>query len=402
MAERTVIDGAINLVLTAAIAATIAALLPDDSRPPSSPVVFVDAANVTPASPAELAAPASSAGSVEARITFAGDIMEHAPQPGGSFDESYARIAPILHKSDLAVGNLEFPVLESRAVGPDNGTVRFNGSPAHLDALKKAGFGLLSTANNHAFDQGIDGIRSTIDELERRQLRYVGTARTRDDLRRQLVVIDVHGIRVAFFAYTGLLNTYLKDDLQFEDPPSDLSLAFADFSEWDREYREIADAMFRADAERARRAGADFVVALTHWGEEWTFAPTGDQREAARDLLGAGFDLVVGGHGHVLNAPEIHDGKLIVYSLGNLFCDFAEWQARTGALLDVVVRRDADGRTRLVDFRMHPLLVRREGHVIEPLDQSAETATGEAAEAWQLARRMLGPAIFGEHAEPAR
>src|SRR6185369_11508812 len=338
MAERTAIDGAVNLVITAAIAATIAALLPDDSRPPSSPVVFVEAANVTPASPSDLAArtqPVTPAASpapqgaskdpAEARITFAGDIMEHAPQPGGSFDESYARIAPILHGSDLAVGNLEFPVLEGRAVGPENDTVRFNGSPAHLDALKAAGFGLLSTANNHAFDQGVDGMRSTIDELERRQLRYVGTARTKGDLARQLVVVDVHGIRVAFFAYTGLLNTYLKDDLQFEDPPADLPLAFANFSEWDGEYREIADAMFRADAQRARSAGADFVVALTHWGEEWTFAPTGDQRDAAHDLLGAGFDLVVGGHGHVLNAPEVHDGKLIVYSLGNLFCDFAEW-----------------------------------------------------------------------------
>ena len=57
--------------------------------------------------------------------------------------------------------------------------------------------------------------------------------------------------------------------------------------------------------------------------------------------------------------------------------------------------REAGGRARVVDYSMHPLLVRREGHVIEPLEPSEADAGGETAAAWQLAQKMLGSAMPG-------
>ena len=392
MADATPIGvrGFAYLSVAAAIGATILALLPEVDRPASSPVVFVEPVEARPPSPSALSGPMVTHHTVDTRVIFAGDIMQHATQAAGSFEDSYAKLAPLVRGADLAVANLEFPVDASKPVGPDDDSVRFNGSPAHLDALKNAGFRLFSLSNNHIFDQGVDGIAATLAELERRELYYVGTARSRESLERQVVAPKVGKMRIAFSAYTGVLNTYLKDEFRFDDPPADLPLHFANFAEWDDEYREQAIAMFRKHVIRARASGPDLIVALVHWGEEWHFGPTDDQRRAAHDLIDAGFDLVVGGHGHVLNGPEIYDGKLIVYSLGNLVCDFAEWQARTGALLEVLVRRTPGSSARVVDYRLHPVLVRRDGHVIEPLDATAEAAGGEKAEAWRLARRLLG------------
>lgn len=379
-----------NLGVTVAIAIVTLQFVAGKPAPASSPVVFVEADTASPPSPSDLPKSASEDTSSRARLVFAGDIMQHAAQASDDFDASYAKVAPFLRAADLAVGNLEFPVVPDIPVGPPADSVQFNGTPAHLDALSRAGFTLFSTSNNHAFDQGVEGIRSTIAEVESRGIGVVGTAPSRTALERSLVMRDVHGIRIAFFAYTGTLNIYLDDKTQYVDPPADLPIFFANFSEWDAEYRERAISLFRDHVARARAAGADFVVALTHWGEEWTFGPSSDQRAAARDLVDVGFDLVVGGHSHVLNSAELYRGKLIVYSLGNFVCDFVEWQARTGALLDVVVVKDVQGATRVSDFLFHPLLIHRKGHLVEPLDASAAHAEGETRLSWDLARKTLG------------
>jgi poly-gamma-glutamate capsule biosynthesis protein CapA/YwtB (metallophosphatase superfamily) len=48
-------------------------------------------------------------------------------------------------------------------------------SPFVLDELKWAGFKMVNTANNHALDFGIDGLRSTIRNLDLAGLIHAGT-----------------------------------------------------------------------------------------------------------------------------------------------------------------------------------------------------------------------------------
>jgi poly-gamma-glutamate synthesis protein (capsule biosynthesis protein) len=89
----------------------------------------------------------------------------------------------------------------------------------------------------------------------------------------------------------------------------------------------------------ARRV--DVVVVLPHWGEQYTNRPVRDQRTVGAALLDAGADMVVGGHPHWVQGIDVHDGKLIVNSLGNFVfdMDFSS-QTRQGVLLDVVCWND--------------------------------------------------------------
>lgn len=384
MREGTMLAAA-NVAVTVAIAGLLVAFVMPEDEPMSTSIVFVEPVSPQPPSPAALPSLPAGTPVAEARLVFAGDVMQHDAQGADDFDASYAKVAPLLRAADLAAANLEFPVLPSKPPGTDAGTVAFNGSPAHLDALARAGFTLLSTSNNHAFDQGMEGVASTLAEIAKRGITPVGTAATRKDLEERMVVRDVNGIRIAFLAYTFTVNTYTDAESRYVDPPADFPAWFANFTEWQDEYRERGSAMFRDHVARARRAGADLVVALPHWGEEWNFNATPDQRAAARDLVDAGFDLVVGGHGHVIATPEIVDGKLVAYSLGNFACDFSDWRTRTGALLEVTVRKFATGPAVVSGFAFQPLLVRREGHVVEPLvaaasDEDASRAGGLAAQ----------------------
>jgi len=242
-----------NFAVVLAIGATLLALSSTDDAPWSSPVIFVDPTDAS--SPPALSLPPPAAergGSAEARIVFAGDIMQHENQRDDDFERGYAKVAPLLRGADIAVGNLEFPVDPARPIGPLPQSDRFNGSPAHLDAIARAGFTLLATANDHAFDDGIHGLRATIREVRQRGVQSVGTALSRARLDREVVLVERNGIRVAFFAYTSLLNTYVNDEQEFVDPPARLPVSMVNLAEWADEYREQGLKRFRADVQRAR------------------------------------------------------------------------------------------------------------------------------------------------------
>jgi poly-gamma-glutamate synthesis protein (capsule biosynthesis protein) len=369
-------------LLAAIITLVVQLLMPRE--PMSSPIRFVDKPGFSSAVPAR---PPMSTASDVIRLGFVGDIMQHRRQAGDDFRASYAQVAPLLGDFDLAVGNLEFPVDPKRPVGPPPLETRFNGSPKHLDALAWAGFDMLVTANNHANDQGLDGMIATIEQLRQRELSPIGTASSLDEL--GPTYRRVGGIEVAFQAYTIPPNAYPDATGTTAWPTRDLPLHTLNFYEWQDEYQEYGRRMFRDHVTRARANGAEFVVAYAHWGLEWHMQPTADQRRAAHDMIDSGFDLVVGSHGHVLNGAEIYKGKLIAYSLGNFISDFEPIETRTGAILEVTVGRDKAGKSAVLDFAFYPVVVRREGHIIVPLGGKE----GEATPAWRHARQIFGAGL---------
>lgn len=54
---------------------------------------------------------------------------------------------------------------------------------------------------------------------------------------------------------------------------------------------------------------SNLVVVSVHWGSELLDWPCTDQREAARWLIRQGADLIIGHHPHVIQKPEIIEGK---------------------------------------------------------------------------------------------
>ena len=74
--------------------------------------------------------------------------------------------------------------------------------------------------------------------------------------------------------------------------------------------------------ERAKRVG-DVAVASIHWGANWGYEISSEERQFARLLVDeAGIDVV---HGHSSHHPkpiEVHSGRLILYGCGDLVNDY--------------------------------------------------------------------------------
>jgi poly-gamma-glutamate capsule biosynthesis protein CapA/YwtB (metallophosphatase superfamily) len=379
-------DELLGLALLAAmIAVFVCQLAARFSAPLSSPMDFVFSPVEHRDGPASLRTERPS-GNVVLRLAFAGDIMQHSRQATDDFNLCYRGLRPLLAESDVAEANLEFPVDVTLAVGPPDGSVQFNGSKTNVAALAKVGFNVLSTANNHCFDQGVEGLARTQQVLEALGLRAVGNLA--GSVQDRPVIVERNGLRIGFFAYTFPPNSYAGADGKIRYWRADWPVHELNFSDWSAEYRAQGLELIARHVRAARDAHVDWLVAVVHWGREWEFQPTADQRLAGRDFIDQGYDLVIGSHGHVLNPVEVYRNRLIAYSLGNLISDFRPWEARTGAILQVNLALSSEGRLEIADFDAVPILTDDPGHRVRPV--RAEGAADQVAR--DLAKRILGPA----------
>src|SRR6266480_1558879 len=109
-----------------------------------------------------------------------------------------------LRGADITFGNLESPIASDATPVPDSGGV-FTAPPLAALALARAGFDIVSTANNHAWDGGQSAVEETMRLLTRAGVRFVGSGFGRD-MAEQPVILERRGWRVAFFAVTRAWN----------------------------------------------------------------------------------------------------------------------------------------------------------------------------------------------------
>ncbi len=279
--------------------------------------------------PEESTSPEPPAGQEESSAAvccFTGDIMclrgqqyDASVKNGYNFWPSYRLVSNIFHEADFVCGNLETllspsnPLTKDRKTD-DNGTPLCNGPVALLRALKKAGFDMFVTANNHCCDYGIEGIFETKENLDRYHFANTGTSYPSEQsgTNEDYCIFEVNGINIAVLSYTHLINR--RADLSSEELTSMVN-------RYDPETvcRDIAG---------AKAAGAEFVVVYSHWGIENTEDLTEYQIKDSEDIAEAGADLIIGSHPHCLQSGrfiETSDARRVfcIYSMGN-FCSSME------------------------------------------------------------------------------
>ena len=160
---------------------------------------------LTSPKPQELPKPPEPKGKTTLKISAVGDIMMHKPQVesamqnDGSIDFKpvFQHIKSYIQHADIAIGNLETTIST-----PEKGFFgfpRFRSPKEVIEALKYAGFDLITTSNNHILDGFEFGLEHTLNTLDEYGLKHTGAARTPEE-RDRLLIIDKNGIKVAILA----------------------------------------------------------------------------------------------------------------------------------------------------------------------------------------------------------
>ncbi len=250
------------------------------------------------------------------RLTLVGDLLfesayYQAVNSGDAADDYFELVKDYFLEDDLSIGNMEV-VIGNEELPVSGGDHYVFCAPSWVgDLVTSLDFEVLSTANNHAFDQGKAGVISTIDYFQNHSdILTVGTFKKKEDTTK-VSILEINGIKFGFLAYSMGTNLKIPEAEQYM-----VSL-----------YKESSSRVVTSqDKERMQKQiedlkkQVDVTVLLMHWGNEFTFVPNDTQKELAYFFNSLGVDLIVGNHSHNIQPIEwIGDEHktLVYYSLGN-------------------------------------------------------------------------------------
>lgn len=326
--------------------------------------------------------PALAAAFQPVTVAAVGDVMmgsdfPRARLPRRNGRDLLAAAAPYFKRADLALANLEGPLLKGGKPAKEPLPGRrylFRTPPSYARNLQEAGIDLVSLANNHALDFGGAGIASTRQALAEAGVAFSGK-------KGEIARFTVRGVRVGVLA------------LACGPPPRSIVFPSQALNEIAREAASYDILILSIHAGAEGRA----ALHVAPGRESYLGEPRGDLVRFARDAIDLGADLIVAHGPHVPRALELYRDRLIAYSLGN----FATYggvnvSRESGYAPLLTVRMDRDGTFlsgSLDSFRQLPFTA---------------PAPDPKARALRLMRRLsaedfpLSPLLFGDNGEITR
>jgi poly-gamma-glutamate capsule biosynthesis protein CapA/YwtB (metallophosphatase superfamily) len=283
-------------------------------------------------------------------ITAVGDVML-----GRAFSERFDELAdkwlPPQIRSQLQAHivfcNLECPLSDVHTPAP--GKIGLHAKEKSIRAIKHGNFNVVSLANNHMMDFGLNGLSRTLKLLDENDIKHAGAGMTLDESRKP-AIIKVGNITVGILAYISPF--YFGETIKIATVNSP-GLAPFDI------------AMVKEDINSMKKE-CDIVMVSVHWGIENTYYVPPRNIKAAQEVLSAGADIILGHHPHVIQGYEMHKGKIVLYSLGNFLfpalSDKSHWEKRhrTSLIFKCVMAKSG----RLIDYGFIPILQEGENNPI--------------------------------------
>lgn len=223
-----------------------------------------------------------------------------------------------LNQADFRVFNLEVPLTEMEApikkCGPN-----LIAPTSTINGIKQIQTDLLTLANNHIFDQGEQGLYSTIKALEENHINYVGAGSSLQKAS-QPYIIEKHGIQAGVYACAEHEFSIATQNNPGANPFDPL---------------ESLDHVTKLKNE------CDYVIVLYHGGKEHYRYPSPYLQKVCRKIIDKGADLVVCQHSHCIGAFEKYNESTIVYGQGNFLFDHSISEFwHTSLLLNVMLTNE--------------------------------------------------------------
>lgn len=243
---------------------------------------------------------------------FIGDLLYEQPYYDWIEDDSqdkgyYDLVKTYFQKDDLTIANLETPI-GGKELGISGVGYSFNASYEIGEQVASLDLEVVSTANNHANDRGNQGIDHTLDFLKEKDILAVGTYYNQKD-RNQGKYMTINGIKFGFVSYTYATNQTVSEDsldkVGLFNRPSDRQMT--------QDYKDLL-----TKEVTQTRENCDVLIAMMHWGTEFTYDISKQQEDVSKLLSDLGVDIIIGNHPHCSQTMEwINDKTLCMYSLGN-------------------------------------------------------------------------------------
>lgn len=302
----------------------------------------------------------------KARIMCAGDLMCEPVMSRSVFhndkfffETCFAKVKKVFEASDFAIANLETSVAPDYPYAIDKHKLddryHCNAPVEYLEALRYAGLDAVTMANNHTCDTGVNGLKTTIENVEHSGILHTGAFTDGD---KRYLIVDINGIKVAFLSYTEHFNSRLDEKCFTEEGRAAMLNLYS-------------EERVKTDLKNAREDGAEFTVVYIHfWCKDYTHDVQESQLKCANEIAEAGADCIVGGHPHAVQKYDeiiTSSGKRVPvnYCLGNFITSDSNMITRTSYIYELFLARNSNGEVYIADEKIIPC------RVIEYLEKSA-------------------------------
>lgn len=274
------------------------------------------------------------------KVIFLGDIML---SKSGEAPTIEGKVANILKNADVIVANVEAPVIEpnGEVQKREGASLSFKMDNQYLKTFYNqapSAKWVFSIANNHACDQGSNGIQATIKAIKS-----------------VMSEAQIIGVQAQKDAYSVL-------SLQVEDGPNIGIIAWTDVMNSDKKhYKEpiVREEDLSPDLIQSFRKKYDYLIGFPHGNVEQSYNPEKKTRDGWIKLMQPnGFDLVVGHGPHVLQPAEKVDGKPLFHSIGNFCSPRGSTQTKVGAIFQTNFH-----------FAKEPKTIHKIEHIIHLIEQ---------------------------------
>lgn len=255
-------------------------------------------------------------------FVFAGDTsfgenyQERIKQTGGEsilerfgYEYGLEKFKSFMTNADFVVVNLETPITdckESSFEGQKN-YIHWTDKEKASRTLVSHNTSLVSLANNHTFDYGIEGYDQTLSILKKHNLPVIGCGKDIDEASEPFIC-----------------------EINFEDKQKTIAIiaAFEDLASYRKKYKVYADInkaglmpldlkVIAAQVQRVKTIYPDALVILfPHWGSNYQWRDE-NQAKLSDGLFSCGVDLIIGHGSHMIQEFEKRNNNLVVYSIGN-------------------------------------------------------------------------------------
>lgn len=211
----------------------------------------------------------------------------------------FGDISEYTKQADYSIVNLEAPVVETKVKPVEKCGPNLKCSAKAVEALKYAGFDMVTLANNHFYDYGDEGVKQTLDACEGEGIAVVGGGMNIIEASR-IVYKEIKGVKIAFINCCEHEFSIATETSAGSNPLNPI-----------QQYYAIQEA----------KQNADKILVIVHGGHEMYQLPSPRMKELYRFFIDAGADAVVNHHQHCFSGYEIYDYKPIIYGLGNFSFD---------------------------------------------------------------------------------
>ncbi|MBD7970575.1 CapA family protein [Paenibacillus gallinarum] len=195
---------------------------------------------------------------------------------------------------EMRIFNLEVPLTDQNTpiqkCGPNLKT-----PTRTIKGIKKLNPSLITLANNHILDQGINGLNSTTALLESEKIPFIGAGKNISDASKPYI-FRKNGISVGF--YTCAENEFT---IATERNPG----------------ANPFDPLESLDHINKLKSECDYVVVLYHGGKEHYRYPSPYLQKVCRKIVEKGADVVICQHSHCVGSFEEYNNSTIIYGQGN-------------------------------------------------------------------------------------